>query len=74
MSNENKLKNFLTPEAKNIIVKYQRLCYLSQEMKVPEKKTTDLVWLSKNLPLNYDSHRYFEESMNLVNKLIIIKK
>lgn len=69
-----KLANFLTPEAKNIIAKYQRLCYLTEQMKVPEKKTTDLIWLSENLPLYYSKHKNFEEALNLVNKLMIIKK
>ena len=74
MGKENQLGNFLSPEAKNIIAKYNRLCYLTEQMKVPQKKTTDLVWLIENLPLYYSKHKHFDESMNLVNKLIVIKK
>jgi len=43
-------------------------------MTVPEKKRTDLIWLSQNLPTYYSKHTHFEEALNLVNKLMIIKK
>jgi len=70
----NQLGNFLSSETKNILAKYKRLCELTIEMGVPSDKTTDLVWLSDNLPKSYTGHRHYPESINLVNKLIIIKK
>tara|TARA_R100001443_G_scaffold109290_2_gene120509 strand:- start:1468 stop:1692 length:225 start_codon:yes stop_codon:yes gene_type:complete len=74
MRKENQLKNFLTPETKNILAKYDRLYFLTELMNVPEKKRTDLIWLSQNLPTYYSKHTHFEEALNLVNKLMIIKK
>ena len=74
MIKENQLGNFLTPETKNILAKYNRLYFLTELMTVPQKKRTDLIWLSQNLPTHYSKHTHFEEALNLVNKLMIIKK
>ena len=71
---QNKLENFLSSETKNILLKYKRLNILTNEMEVPAKKTTDLVWLSDNLPKSYIGHKHYQEAINLVNKLLIIKK
>ena len=72
----NRLSDNIKPEVKNILQKYHRLGVLLEKLSVPaeQKKKIDLIWLKDNLPFLNKGHQHLEETINLINKLTIIKK
>jgi len=66
------LADLISPESRNILEKYRRLSRITQEIGIKEDKWNDLIFLSEELPKI--SHKNKEEAINLVNKLLKIKK
>jgi hypothetical protein len=66
------LADLISPESRNILEKYRNLSRLTKEIGIKEDKWNDLIFLSKELPKI--SHKNKDEAINLVNKLLKIKK
>ena len=68
----NTLGDLVNPEVKNILKKFARLGFLTEEMGIAKERCQDLKYLSDLS--KYKDHKYCEEAKNLVSKLTKIQK
>jgi|TARA_R110001599_G_scaffold300759_2_gene506049 hypothetical protein len=64
--------DLINPQVKNILAKYKRLSFISEEMGIDKTKSQDLKYL-QNLP-EHKKHKHYQELQNLITKLLKIKK
>lgn len=52
---------------------FDKLKDLTKQMNVPENRTGDVRWLSRNLEIKNSNHPLFEEAMGLIKELTFKK-
>tara|TARA_B110000908_G_C10237217_1_gene444037 strand:+ start:1918 stop:2127 length:210 start_codon:yes stop_codon:yes gene_type:complete len=66
------LADLMKPETRNILEKYKRLSSLASEMGIESDKSIDLSFLKEKL--KNIKHKNKDEALNLIEKLLKIKK
>ena len=69
----NILGDLIKPEVRNILEKYKRLGYLIETIGIKNTKTQDLLYIEKELK-KYKDHKLYDETSNLINKLLTLNK
>tara|TARA_R110002074_G_scaffold379772_3_gene558148 strand:+ start:2271 stop:2495 length:225 start_codon:yes stop_codon:yes gene_type:complete len=70
--NKTTIGDLINPEVKNILKKYKRLVFLTEQMGIEKEKSQDLIYLKDlNEP---KTHKHYTEMKNLVNKLLKTQK